>query len=204
MRTRSENTRHKIILAARQLFLERGYAATSMEAIAGQAGMTKQTLYGYFSDKRSLFLSVVEDLMGDPLGLDLSHDKLHSSDDVRAVLYRVGAYINGVIAEPDYIQLLRVVIAETITEPGLGKLFEGGVTARALRSLTTLFGAAKRDGLITIKHPTIAAQFFMGGFVTRIFLQGLLMQSGKRYIRKQTKTELSRYIDEFMRYAGAI
>lgn len=204
MRTRSENTRQKITLAARQLFLERGYAATSTEAIARRAGITKQTLYGYFSDKRSLFLSVIEDLMGDPLELDLPLYKLHSSDDLRAVLYRVGTYINGVIAEPDYIQLLRVVIAETITEPGLGKLFERGVTARALRSLTALFGAAKRDGLITIGYPAIAAQFFMGGFVTRIFLQGLLMQSGKRYIRKQTKSELSRYIDEFMRYAGAV
>lgn len=202
MRTRSEKTNHKIILAARQLFLERGYAAASMEAIASTAGVTKQTLYGYFSDKRTLFLSVIEDVMGDSLELDLSHRILRSADDLHAILYRIGVYINTVIADPDYIQLLRVVVAETITEPGLGKLFERGVTARALRSLTSFFVAAKKSGLITVEHPAIAAQFFMGGFVTRIFLQGLLMQSGKRFIRKQTKSELLRYIDEFMAYAG--
>lgn len=199
MRVRSENTRQKIVLAGRQLFLERGYAATSMEAIAAQANVIKQTLYSYFSDKHALFISVIEDVMG-TWGEDPSFDVLHSTDDLRAVLLRVGAHINGVIAQPDYILLLRVVIAETIAEPGLGKLFERGITARALRSLTTLFGAAKKRGLINIDYPGIAAQLFMGGFLTRIFLQGLLMQSGKRFIRKQTKSELMRYVDEFMRF----
>lgn len=200
MRIRNENTRQRIILAARLLFLERGYGATSMDAIASQASVTKQTLYGYFADKRTLFISVIEDVMGDTSGLDLSLDELRSIDHLRRVLLDIGAHINGVIAETDYIQLLRVVIAETITEPGLGKLFERGVTARALRSLTTLFGTAKKNGVIAIGYPAITAQLFMGGFVTRIFLQGLLMQSGKRHIRKQSKAELSRYIDEFMRH----
>lgn len=202
MRSRSESTRQKIILAARQLFLERGYAATSMEAIAGQATVTKQTLYGYFSDKRTLFTSVIEDIMKGDRWPDLSLHTLQSADDLRTVLLRIGGHINNVIADPDYIRLLRVVIAETIAEPGLGKLFERGVTVRALRSLTALFEAAKRDNLLSIDHPGITAQLFMGGFLTRIFLQGLLMQSGKKYIRKQTKPELTRYIDEFMRFVG--
>ncbi len=175
-----------------------------MDAIASQAGVTKQTLYGYFFDKRTLFISVIEDIMGGPWEFDLLlSDNLHTADDLRIVLHRVGSQINGVIAEPDYIQLLRLVIAETITEPGLGKLFERGVTARAMRALTSLFDAAKKQKLIAIENPHVAAQFFMGGFVTRILLQGLLMQSGTRYIRRQTKSELSRYIDEFMRHVGA-
>jgi TetR/AcrR family transcriptional repressor of mexJK operon len=203
MRSRSENTRQKIILAARHLFLERGYAATSMEAIAGQASVTKQTLYGYFSDKRTLFMSVIEDIMEGDRWPDLSLDTVHSTDDLRALLLKIGTHINRVIADPDYIRLLRVVIAETIADPSLGKLFERGVTVRALRSLTTLFDTAKRKGLLPIEQPGTAAQLFMGGFVTRILLQGLLMQSGKRYIRRQTKAELSKYVDEFMRYAGS-
>lgn len=202
MRTRSENTRQRIITAARRLFLERGYVATSMEAIAGQSNVTKQTLYGYFSNKRTLFISVLEDVMGGPWEPDLTLDMLRNGEDLRQTLLKVGTQINAVIAEPDYIQLLRVVIPEISTEPELGRLFERGVTARALRWLTTLFGAAKKNGLIAIEHPAIAAQLFMGGFVTRILLQGLLMQTGGKYIRRQTKAELSRYVDEFMRCVG--
>ncbi|HSX33697.1 MAG TPA: TetR/AcrR family transcriptional regulator [Candidatus Saccharimonadales bacterium] len=202
MRTRNENTRQKIIAAARQLFLERGYVATSMEAIATQAVVTKQTLYGYFSDKRALFMCIIEDIMGGSSEPRIAASTVCTPDDLRKALYQLGAHINGVIAEPDYIQLLRVVIAESISEPGLGKLFERGVTVRALRSFTTLFGAAQKNGLIAIEHSAIAAQFFIGGFLARIFLQGLLMQSGKKYIRKQTRAELLRYIDEFMRLAS--
>lgn len=188
------------MLAARQLFLERGYAAASMDAIAERTAVTKQTLYSYFSGKRALFMSVVEDIMGNSLAFDLSLDKPQTHDELRSVLYRVGKHINSVIVEPDYIQLLRVVVAE----PGLGKLFERGITVRALRSLTTLFEEADRNGLMVAKHPATTAQFFMGGFVTRIFLQGLLMQSGKKGIRKQTKSELSQYVDEFLKHAGVM
>jgi TetR/AcrR family transcriptional repressor of mexJK operon len=200
MRARSENTRQKITLAAQQLFLERGYTATSMEAIAAQADVTKQTLYGYFSDKRALFLSVIENVMGAAWAPDSSLDKLYSADDLRTALLKISTHINSVIAEPEYIQLLRVIIPEASAEPGLGKLFDKGVTVRALRSLTALFRTAKNNGLVTIEYPAIAAQLFMGGFLTRIFLQGLLMQSGKRYIRRQTKVELSRYVDEFLKF----
>jgi len=203
MRHRNESVQQKITHAARQLFLARGYTATSMEAIAGQAGVTKQTLYRYFADKRALFLSVIDDVMRTPREPDISLEKLQSLDDLRAILYKLGSHINAVIAEPDYMQLLRVVIAETITDPSLGQLFERGVTARALRSLTALFSSAKKNGLIDVERPGTIAHFFIGGFVTRIFLQGLLVQSGKKYLRRQTKAELSKYIEEFMRHIQA-
>ena len=203
MRISSEATRRNIIQAARQRFLDKGYAATTMDAIAVEAGITKQTLYRYFADKRTLFMSVIEDVMGGPEDFALPPDAAQSPAALRAALQKIAGHINQVIAEPDYVRLLRVVIAETIAQPELGKLFERGVTARSLRSLTRLFSAAKKQGLLLIGRPAITAQFFMGGFVTRIFLQGLLMQSGTRRIRRQTKQELSEYIDEFMRGVSA-
>ncbi len=57
-----DNARKKgkdIVLAAIQLFLNQGYAATSMDRIAAHAGVTKQTVYRYFPSKEELFGAVL-------------------------------------------------------------------------------------------------------------------------------------------------
>lgn len=48
--------------AAEALFVHQGFRATSIEAIAEAAGMSKVTLYGYFRDKEAVFTAVAERL----------------------------------------------------------------------------------------------------------------------------------------------
>src|SRR5580658_5851521 len=55
-----EATRSDLLGAARELFGERGYGATSVEEIVARAGVTKGALYHHFSDKESLFKAVFE------------------------------------------------------------------------------------------------------------------------------------------------
>jgi TetR/AcrR family transcriptional repressor of mexJK operon len=54
-----------IVKAALELFLEQGYAATSMDAVASQAGVTKQTVYRYYPSKEDLFTAVLEKIRAD-------------------------------------------------------------------------------------------------------------------------------------------
>ncbi|MEV4753536.1 TetR/AcrR family transcriptional regulator [Micromonospora sp. NPDC049559] len=51
---KSRQTRRKIIEAARELFLERGYAATALQDIADRAGVAVQTIYFAFGNKRTV------------------------------------------------------------------------------------------------------------------------------------------------------
>lgn len=51
----------EILRAAMQTFVERGYAATKLEEVAARAGVSKGTLYLYFSNKEDLFRSTVRD-----------------------------------------------------------------------------------------------------------------------------------------------
>ena len=60
MRLKKERTRKKIIETAAGVFAEKGYAGTAISDIAGQAGIGKGTVYGYFSGKEELFFSVFE------------------------------------------------------------------------------------------------------------------------------------------------
>lgn len=57
---RSRRTREKIIEAARELFLARGYGATSLQEVADRAGVAVQTVYFVFGNKRTLFKDVVD------------------------------------------------------------------------------------------------------------------------------------------------
>lgn len=57
---RSRLTREKIVAAARELFVARGYGATSLQEVADRAGVAVQTVYFVFHNKRALFKDVVD------------------------------------------------------------------------------------------------------------------------------------------------
>ncbi len=59
---RREETKAKLLSAARQLFGERGYAETSLEQVAEACDMTIRPIYHYFESKLGLFTAVVDDM----------------------------------------------------------------------------------------------------------------------------------------------
>lgn len=59
--TRAE-TRERILTAAIELFAEKGPASTSLDDIAGHAGLTKGAVYSSFASKDELFVAAVERL----------------------------------------------------------------------------------------------------------------------------------------------
>jgi AcrR family transcriptional regulator len=55
-----------MLAAARELFVEHGYTATTMKAIAEQAGMAVQTLYFTFATKRAILSELLDvEIAGD-------------------------------------------------------------------------------------------------------------------------------------------
>ena len=53
--------RGQIIKTAGAMFIEHGYGAVSMDALAEAVPVSKPTLYNHFGDKKALFLAVMED-----------------------------------------------------------------------------------------------------------------------------------------------
>ena len=58
---------NEITASALELFVERGYAATRLEDVAARAGVSKGTLYLYFTNKEELFKAVVREGLVSPL-----------------------------------------------------------------------------------------------------------------------------------------
>jgi AcrR family transcriptional regulator len=62
--TRSEQTEHNrelVLQAARQVFLERGYAGATVDAIADEAGFSKGVVYSQFAGKSDLLLALLDE-----------------------------------------------------------------------------------------------------------------------------------------------
>lgn len=55
--------RDAVLTAGRRLLLKQGFRATSMEAIAAEAGIAKGTLYKYYGDKDAVFVALATELL---------------------------------------------------------------------------------------------------------------------------------------------
>src|SRR5207244_3005141 len=55
-----QRTRARLLDAAVEVIREKGFYRTTLEDVAGRAGMTRGAIYGNFKDKDELFLAVVE------------------------------------------------------------------------------------------------------------------------------------------------
>jgi AcrR family transcriptional regulator len=87
---RANDKRRRIIEAAWRLALKQGLRATTMEALAREAGVAKGTLYAHFPDKDAVFDGVVADLL-----VELAAAFDHGMRSEGAVAERIGAALAG-------------------------------------------------------------------------------------------------------------
>lgn len=78
---RTRATKLRVVEAARELFLERGYPATTMDAIGTAADVASATLYRLFPSKRHVLKAVVDLTAGG----DDEPIAVHSRPEVRAI-----------------------------------------------------------------------------------------------------------------------
>ena len=62
-----EEKRAELLAEARRLFIEDGYEATSMAALAKAAGVAGNTIYWYFADKDDVLVAVLDAVLSDIL-----------------------------------------------------------------------------------------------------------------------------------------
>jgi AcrR family transcriptional regulator len=58
-------TRDRLVATARQMFLREGYASTSLERVAEEAGYSKGAVYSNFQGKDDLCLAVLDEIQGE-------------------------------------------------------------------------------------------------------------------------------------------
>ncbi len=161
MPTRSVVKQEAILSAGRELFLAQGYRGTSVDQIAGAAGVSKQTVYKHFGDKRELLMAIVAhvvDSMVAPFTARIGG--LAESADVADDLAELAVeYLHSVLAEP-VVQLRRLIVAEAGREPELAGMYYDHAPARTLQALADLFEQLDARGALVVPEPLAAAEHF--------------------------------------------
>lgn len=120
-RPKSEQKRKDILAAAGQLFLNQGFSSTSMDMVAANAGVSKQTVYSHFNNKDSLFTAVIHYKCAE---YQIDADHMGGVDDYpRDTMIRVGVQIMGLLLDQEAIAMHRVVIGEMASNPRVAELF---------------------------------------------------------------------------------
>jgi AcrR family transcriptional regulator len=96
---------------AASVFLEQGFARTSMSEIAARLGGSKATLYGYFKSKEELFVEVVAAQAIKQL-LPAFADLDENSADLRDALVPVGEKLVAFLISPEALAAHRMVMSE--------------------------------------------------------------------------------------------
>jgi TetR/AcrR family transcriptional repressor of mexJK operon len=138
--------RQAILDAAKNLFVRNGYASTSMDAVAAEAGVSKLTVYSHFTDKETLFSAAVVARCEEQVP-ELFVD-LPPNAPVESVLLGIARGFQTLINSPESLELHRLMIALGSQDPKLSQVFFEAGPQRILhemeRFLTRINGT---DGL---------------------------------------------------------
>jgi AcrR family transcriptional regulator len=193
---RSARKRRAILDAATEAFLRNGYRGTSMDEIAAQAGVSKQTVYKHFADKERLFAEIVTgavDEAADPVYEEVL--ELEDSGDVEADLRRLARQLLVRVMQPRILQLRRLVIGEAGRFPELGRTFYEQGPGRTIAALATAFeGFAARD-VLDLDDPRLAAAHFNWLVMSIPLNQAMLLGQDE----PPSRAQLNRYADAGVR-----
>jgi AcrR family transcriptional regulator len=157
---RRQSRRETILEVAGRSFLEQGYAATTMSAIAAELGGSKGTLWSYFPAKDVLFAAVLDratEAFQQQVTLILN-----PQDDLETTLCRFARGFLHRVTSPEALALYRLVVAEATRFPETGRIFHERATGRTKAALATYLTQVTARGLLRDADPQLAAQQLVG------------------------------------------
>jgi AcrR family transcriptional regulator len=183
------------------VFLRDGFAASSTDAIAAEAKVSKRTLYAYYPSKEDLFVDVLRKLtIENPQTRALESMEGMSPEnreELRRDLLELAQKIVTTMMQPDYLALLRTTIADIHRFPQLAGLFRATVPERAMSSFA-VFIERTRDRRVIREdvNGEAAARMFVGPLLTYAVLDGLFVAGGPP--RKPTSGRIEEIVDMYV------
>jgi TetR/AcrR family transcriptional repressor of mexJK operon len=158
---RSERKRAAILAAATDLFLQQGYAGTSMDEIAARAAVSKQTVYKHFADKEQLFSTIILSTTAQAAAFaEAVPQLLPGSGDLERELRALAHRYLRVVLEPRVLQLRRLIIAEARHFPALARTYYARAPERVVAALASALQRYAGRGLVALDDPLLAANHF--------------------------------------------
>lgn len=138
----AETTRRTILEAARALFVNEGYAQTSIRRLADEAGVAVQTIYGTFGSKPGVVIALL-DLVDNEMVAPIAHRMMRSKDPAEMV--ELAASLERHVREANS-DLLRVLAEGAASDAELKPMWEQGFDRhrQGVSQLVTRLAKAKQ------------------------------------------------------------
>jgi len=135
--------RAEIVAIATQSFLEQGYAATSMSAIADRLGGSKATLWAHFASKEELFDAVIA-LQVESFSRDVDEVLLRQTFSLPALRRACLRFIDCLLRE-NSVLLYRLVTSEGERFPEIKEMFYTRGPAKLRACIAAFFATAYEE-----------------------------------------------------------
>lgn len=156
---RGELRREALLKAAREVFLEKGYASASVEDVVSRVGGSKATLYSYFGNKEGLFDDMISSLCDD-FRAQLAIPR-EVEGDIELTLLRFGKRMLKQFLQPERIAMHRAIFAEAFKFPRLAeRLYESG-PQRSASIFADFLRQQNAAGVLHCADPELAAVNFI-------------------------------------------
>jgi AcrR family transcriptional regulator len=152
-------TREALLVAGRRLFGSKGFAATSVEDLASEAGVTTGALYHHFESKTELFAAVFELLHLEVLARNAEAAE-GATGELDTLVRAFDDFLTAVL-EPD---VRRIMIGDAPSVLGLQRFTE--LDERyAFSAIVDSLNRANASGELTVGHPDALAHLLLGALV---------------------------------------
>ncbi|ALM52799.1 TetR/AcrR family transcriptional regulator [Halomonas huangheensis] len=158
MTNKGKARRQRLLCAARDVFLEKGYNGASINDIVARAGGSLSTLYKQFGSKEGLFVAALEAHAGN-VWARLEEGRDRPPEDV---LFELAQGLIDLVFTQSHLRLIRSIASEAERTPELGRLFLERGPDRTRRELADYLKAQHERGTIRIQDPRAAASMFTG------------------------------------------
>lgn len=151
--------RQAILTAAKNLFVRNGYASTSMDAVAAEAGVSKLTVYSHFTDKETLFSAAVVARCEEQLPELFVNVATHGSID--KVLLGIARGFQTLVNSPESLELHRLMIALGTQDSNLSDVFFEAGPQRILHEMERFLTRVNGTEGLRFDSPASAAGHFL-------------------------------------------
>ena len=175
---RARSKREQILEGARRVFLREGFAATSTDELVREAGVSKRTLYAYYPGKEELFVEVLRRMTIDqPETHVLAFIRAiepGTLEELHAALIKLAERIIAATMHPEYLALLRTIIADSHRSPQLTEIVRSTIPELALKEIEAMLRRAQEKGVVLRGDGEIMARLYLGPLFSYTLLDGLL------------------------------
>jgi AcrR family transcriptional regulator len=174
---RADDRPREICAAALEVFAEKGFAAAKLDEIARRAGVSKGTLYLYFTDKQELFRAVVKGSIAP--NIDAITSAVSALDAPLSDILRM--FLDGFAEREARLPVgavAKIVIGESRNFPELARVWHDEVASKAIGALASIVERAQERGEVRAGDPRHYAFSLVGPMVLGALWRATLVPAG--------------------------